>query len=59
MRDGLSLQVELQTPGQHSHRQLLWIRRSQEKLHMRRGLLERLQQRVKGVRQSMCTSSMR
>jgi hypothetical protein len=43
LRNRQPLQVELQTPGQHGHRQLLRIRRSEEEFHMRRRFLERLQ----------------
>ena len=43
LRNRQPLQVELQTPGQHGHRQLLRIRRSKQELHMRRRFLERLQ----------------
>ena len=45
-----ALQVELQAARQHRHRQLLRIGGREQELHVRRRLLERLQQRVEGVR---------
>ena len=43
-------QVELQAARQHRDRQLLRIGGREQELHVRRRLLERLQQRVEGVR---------
>ena len=54
-----ALQIELQAARQHGHRQLLRIGGREQELHVRRRLLQRLQQRVERVAESMCTSSMR
>ena len=45
-----ALEVELQAARQHRHRQLLRIGGREQELDVRRRLLERLQQRVEGVR---------
>ena len=44
-----ALQIELQAARQHGHGQLLRIGRREQKLHMRRRLLQGLQQRVERV----------
>ena len=48
--DRQALEIELQAARQHRHRQLLRIGGREQELHVRRRLLERLQQRVEGVR---------
>ena len=50
LRDRQALEIELQAARQHRHRQLLRIGGREQELHVRRRLLERLQQRVEGVR---------
>jgi fructose 1,6-bisphosphatase len=54
-----ALEAELQAARQHGDRQLLRIGGREQEFDVRRRLLERLQQRVERMADSMCTSSMR
>ena len=49
-RNGQALQIELQATRQHGHRQLLRVGRREQELHMRRRLLESLQERIERMR---------
>ena len=50
LRRRQALEVELQAARQHRHRQLLRVGGGEQEFHVRRRLLERLQQRVERVR---------
>ena len=53
-----AVQIETLAAAENRRQHLLRLGRGEDEFHVRRRLLERLQQRVEGGEVSMCTSSM-